>query len=186
MTVTQTQTRDQLPEAGEWQLDTAHTTVGFVARHLMVSKVRGHFGSYTGSIVIGEDPADSSVNVTIDASSITTGDEKRDEHLRSADFFDVASHPAITFRSTKLSGAGEDWKVEGELTIRGITKPVVLDVELGGSTTNPWGAQVAAFSASTEIDREEWGLTWNAPLEAGGVLVSKKIKIEIETELNKS
>jgi len=175
-----------VPEVGEYELDKAHTSVEFVARHLMISKVRGRFNDYAGVINIAETPEDSSVVVTIDAGSVTTGDLQRDEHLRSPDFFDVGTYPSITFRSTKVDQVkGGDWKVTGDLTVRDVTKPVVLDVEFEGSYPTPWGTTPVGFSASTELDREDFGLTWNQALEAGGVLVGKKIRIELSVEANR-
>jgi polyisoprenoid-binding protein YceI len=175
-----------VPESGEYELDKAHTSVEFVARHMMISKVRGRFNDYAGVINIADRPEDSSVVVTIDAGSVTTGDLKRDEHLSSPDFFDVGTYPHIVFRSTKVEQAkGGDWKVSGDLTVRDVTKPVVLDVEFEGSHATPWGTAPVGFSASTELDREEFGLTWNQALETGGVLVGKKIRIELSVEANK-
>ncbi|MGH3373082.1 MAG: YceI family protein, partial [Nocardioidaceae bacterium] len=179
--------RDQLPAAGTWVLDTVHTNVGFVGRHMMVSRVRGHFSRYAATVEIAETPEDSSLLVSIDAASVDTGNGDRDNHLRSPDFLDVEQFPTIDFRSTSVTDAGDGhWKVTGDLTIRDVTRPVVLDVEFGGQATNPWGTPVAAFSATAEVDREDWGLTWNAALETGGFLVGKRIRLEIETELNPS
>jgi polyisoprenoid-binding protein YceI len=152
----------------------------------MVTKVRGAFESYTGTIDVAEPIEDSSVKVEIDAASITTGTADRDGHLRSGDFLDVENHPTLTFTSTAVRRDGGDFKVDGGLTIAGVTKPVTLDVEFDGEATDPWGNTKAGFTASTTINREDWGLTWNAALEGGGVLVSKEIKIEIETEAGKS
>jgi polyisoprenoid-binding protein YceI len=175
-----------IPEAGVFDLDVAHSTVSFSVRHLMVSKTRGRFGAFAGAVTVGEDPLASSVEVTIDPASITTGDATRDDHLRSADFFDVEQFPEITFRSTRVADHhGDRFRLEGELTVRGITRPVVLDVVLEGIATSPWGTQAVGFSASTEIDREAFGLTWNQPLETGGVLVGKTVKVEIEAEINR-
>jgi polyisoprenoid-binding protein YceI len=172
-----------VPAAGTYDLDLSHSTVGFVARHLMISKVRGHFSDFSGVIQIADRPEDSSVEVTIDAASITTNDEQRDGHLRSADFFEIDQHPQLTFKSTGVEAVkGDHWKVTGDLTVRGVTKPVVLDVEFEGAQTDPWGGARIGFSASTEIDREDWGLTWNQALETGGVLVGKKIKIDLGVE----
>ena len=186
-TTTSSAVRDQLPGAGTWALDAAHSRVGFVARHMMVSKVRGHFARYQASVDIAEVPEDSSLAVSIEAASIDTGARDRDTHLRSPDFLDVERYPTIDFRSTRVEDAGNGtWKVTGDLTIRDQTHPVTLDVEFDGKGVNPWGAEVAAFSASTEIDREQWGLTWNAALETGGVLVGRKVRLELETELNRS
>jgi polyisoprenoid-binding protein YceI len=172
-----------IPEAGTFNLDAAHTTVGFVARHLMVSKVRGSFGEVSGAIVIGEDPLASSVEVSIKADSISTGQADRDTHLRSADFLDVETHPELTFKSTKVVAAGgNEFTLVGDLTARGVTREVELAVEFEGLAKSPWGQEVIGFTATTEIDREAFGMTWNAALETGGVLVGKKIKIEIEAE----
>jgi polyisoprenoid-binding protein YceI len=173
-----------VPAAGTWTIDPAHSAVSFVTRHLMVSKVRGHFNEYNADLLIAERPEDSKVDVTISAASVDTGDEGRDGHLRSADFFDVETYPKITFRTLSVEPKGdEDWLVHGELTVRNVTKPVDLDVEFAGVTEDPWGNTRAGFSATTEIDREDFGLTWNQPLAGGGVLVGKRIKLEIEVEL---
>jgi polyisoprenoid-binding protein YceI len=172
-----------IPEAGTFALDAAHTTVGFVARHLMVSKVRGSFGEVAGTIVIGEDPLASSVEVSIKADSITTGQADRDAHLRSADFLDIEKHPELTFASTRVvPQGGNEFTVVGNLAINGVSREVELAVEFEGVAKSPWGQEVIGFAATTEIDREEFGITWNAALETGGVLVGKKIKIEIEAE----
>ena len=173
----------QLPSAGTYELDRSHTNVGFSARHLMVSKVRGRFTDFSGTIVVADKPEDSSVEVTIQAASVDTRDEQRDGHLRGADFFDVEEHPTLHFVSTKVEqGKGDRWNVTGDLTIHGKTNPVLLGVDFNGLTTSPWGKAVIGFEASTNVDREDWGLTWNAALEAGGVVVSKKIKIELDVE----
>jgi polyisoprenoid-binding protein YceI len=172
-----------IPETGTFTLDPAHTTVGFVARHLMVSKVRGSFGEVSGTIVIGEDPLASSVEVSIKTDSISTGQADRDTHLRSADFLDVEAHPEMIFKSTKvIPVGGNDFTVVGNLTVHGVTNEVQLAVEFEGIAKSPWGQEVIGFSASGEIDREAFGMTWNAALETGGVLVAKKIKLEIEAE----
>jgi polyisoprenoid-binding protein YceI len=191
MTDTQTQgtrTYDgvEIPEAGVFDLDVAHSVVGFSVRHLMVSKTRGRFGSFSGTVDVAENPLDSSVEVTIDPTSISTGDVKRDEHLRGADFFDVEQFPAITFASTRvLDHHGDRFRLEGDLTVHGVTRSVVLDATLEGVATSPWGTQAVGFSASTEIDREAFGLNWNQALETGGVLVGKTVKVEIEAEINR-
>ncbi len=172
-----------LPAAGTWEIDASHSAASFTVRHLMVAKVRGRFGTFAGSLTIAEVPDDSTASVTIDAASIDTRDEARDAHLRSADFFDVEHHPQLTFVSTGLNRTGATtFELPGELTIRGVTKPVVLDAEYQGTTLDPWGKARAVFNARTEIDREDWGLLWNVALETGGVLVGKTIKIEIEIE----
>jgi len=176
----------EIPEPGTFDLDVAHSTVGFTVRHLMVSKTRGSFGTFSGSVVVGEDPYQSSVEVTIDPTSISTGDAKRDEHLRSADFFDAEQFPEITFSSTKVRDhKGDRFVLEGDLTVHGVTRPVVLDAVIEGIATSPWGTQAVGFSATTEFDREAFGLTWNQTLETGGVLVGKTVKVEIEAEINR-
>jgi polyisoprenoid-binding protein YceI len=173
----------EVPLAGTYTLDKSHSTVGFVVRHLMVSKVRGSFGDFEGTIVVGEEPSQSSVTATIRTATVDTRDEQRDGHLKSPDFFDVEKFPAMTFTSTKVVPVrGSDWKVEGDLTIRGVTKPVVLDVEFNGAGGDPYGGKRFGFSATTEIDRDEFGMTFNMALETGGVMVSKNVKIEIEGE----
>jgi polyisoprenoid-binding protein YceI len=172
-----------IPTPGTFALDPAHTRVGFVARHLMVSKVRGSFTQVSGEITVAEDPLASSVTVHIPAASIDTGVADRDTHLRSGDFLEVEKYPELTFRSTRVTEPnGNGFTLVGELTIRDVTREVTLDVEFEGVATSPWGQEVVGFSASAEIDREEFGITWNQALEAGGVLVGKKVKIEIEAE----
>lgn len=172
-----------VPAAGKWNLDPSHSGVGFTVRHLMVSKVRGSFSDYSTDIEIGDRPEDSRVDVTIQTASITTGDEQRDGHLTSPDFLDVAAYPTMTFRTLSVEPTSEDeWDIHGELTVRDVTRPVTLAVEFAGVSRDPWGNTRAGFSASTELDREDFGLTWNQALESGGVLVGKKVKIEIEVE----
>jgi polyisoprenoid-binding protein YceI len=172
-----------IPAAGTYVLDAAHKRVGFVARHLMVSKVRGQFAEATATITVGEDPLQSSVTASITTASIETGQVDRDNHLRSGDFFEAEKYPTIEFKSTGIkSHAGAEFILDGELTIKGVTKPVELVVEFEGATTSPYGQSVFGFSAHTEIDREDWGLTYNMVLESGGVMIGKKIKIEIEGE----
>ncbi|MEX0667365.1 MAG: YceI family protein [Acidimicrobiia bacterium] len=177
-----TTTQINLP-VGTWAFDKTHTALTFIARHMMVTKVRGHFPAFDGSVEVAENPADSKVNVIIEAASVTTGAPDRDAHLISPDFFDVGNFPTIKFVSTEFSQANGQWLMTGDLTIKDVTRPVTLDVTFEGTNTNPWGKTVAGFSASTEVDREDWGLTWNLALETGGVLLSKKVKLEIETEL---
>ncbi len=171
-----------VPAAGTWQLDLAHTTVEFVARHLMVTKVRGGFSDVSGTIEVGDEPLDSSVSVTIPAGTVTTGAADRDGHLVSPDFFDVENYPEMTFVSTGVRSNGDAWILDGDLTIKGVTRPVALDFEFLGLIDDPWGNAKAAFSASTEITREDWGLNWNVALESGGFLVSKTVTIEIEIQ----
>ncbi|WP_446217638.1 YceI family protein [Micromonospora sp. IBHARD004] len=172
-----------IPAAGTYLLDAAHKRVGFVARHMMVSKVRGEFADATATITIAEDPMESSVTATIQAASIHTAMADRDAHLRSGDFLDVEKFPTLEFRSTGVkSRNGNEFILAGELTIKDVTRPVELEVEFEGVGRSPFGQDIFGFSASTEIDREAFGLTWNVALETGGVLVGKKIKIEIEGE----
>jgi polyisoprenoid-binding protein YceI len=173
----------QIPAAGTYQLDAAHKRVGFVVRHLMVSKVRGNFAEADATITIAEDPLQSSVTASIVTASVQTGNVDRDNHLRTGDFFEAEKYPTLTFRSTGIkSHAGAEFVLDGELTIKDVTKPVELVVEFEGATTSPYGQQVFGFSATTEIDREDWGLTYNMALESGGVMIGKKVKIEIEGE----
>jgi polyisoprenoid-binding protein YceI len=172
-----------LPPAGTWALDTTHTEAAFTARHLMVTKVRGRFAVSGGAVTIAENPLESSVEATLDVASVHSGDAGRDQHLLSADFFDVENYPTITFRSTKVTAAGDgEYKLTGELTIKDVTRPVTLDLEYLGTIDSPFGDTRAGFSASTEISRKDWGLDFNMALEAGGVVVSDKIKINIDAE----
>lgn len=172
-----------IPTAGTFALDPTHTRVGFVARHLMVSKVRGNFTEVSGEINVAEDPLASSVTVRIPATSINTSVGDRDGHLRGADFLDVEKYPELIFRSTRMTKpSGEKFQLIGELTIRDVTREVTLDVEFEGLAKSPWGQEVIGFNATAEIDREEFGITWNQALETGGVLIGKKVKIEIEAE----
>ncbi|MGD0983362.1 MAG: YceI family protein [Acidimicrobiales bacterium] len=172
-----------LPTTGTFVLDKSHTQIGFVARHLMVSKVRGRFTDYEGTIVVADDPSESSVEVVIQAASIDTNDASRDNHVRTNDFLAVEEFPTLAFRSTKveLSPRGA-WKVNGDLTVRGVTRPIVLDVEFEGVIQDPWGNQRLGFTASGEIDRNDFGVSFNAALETGGFVVSPKVKLEIEAE----
>lgn len=172
----------EVPAPGKWEFDPAHTIVGFSARHLVVTRVRGRFTEFTGSIHVAEQPEDSSVEVEISTASINTEVPDRDAHLRSPDFLDVENHPTITFRSTSIRPEGESWIVTGDLTILEETHPVDLTMNFLGVVTDPWGNAKAAFTAEGELVREDWGVTWNVPLEGGGLLVSKKIQLEIEAQ----
>ncbi len=183
MSATRTLDDIQAPAAGIWAIDPTHTTVEFIGRHLVFTKVRGRFTGVSGAVTVADDPDASSVEITLDATSITTGTPDRDAHLKSADFFDVDSYPVISFKSSSVEWKGHEGTVTGDLTVRGVSKPITLDVELTGVVTDPWGGDRAVFSASGEVDREDWGLVWNMALESGGVLVSKKIRFEIETEI---
>ncbi|MCA9952263.1 MAG: YceI family protein [Anaerolineales bacterium] len=168
-----------------WQIDPAHSSIQFTVRHMMISKVRGNFEKFSGTIDFTEEnPANSTVSVEIDAASINTREEQRDGHLKSPDFLNVAEFPTLTFKSTRVEPSSSDeGKLIGDLTIRDITKEVVLDVEYVGKAKSPWGTTSAGFSGSTTINRTDWGLTWNQTLETGGILVGDKIKIDIELEL---
>jgi polyisoprenoid-binding protein YceI len=172
-----------IPVAGTYELDANHKRVGFVVRHLMVSKVRGEFGQATATITVGEDPLQSSVTATIQASSFDSGQEQRDGHVKSPDFLDAEQFPTLEYRSTGVKSIdGAEILLNGELTIKGVTQPVDLKVELEGVGRSPYGQDVFGFSATTEIDREAFGLTYNMALETGGVMIGKSIKIEIEGE----
>ncbi len=174
-----------VPEVGTWEVDPSHASFEFVARHLM-AKVRGKFSGVSGVATVAERPEDSTLEVEIDASTVDTGDQTRDGHLRSNDFFGTEKHPTIAFRSTGVRpGAGENkWLVDGDLTIRGVTRPITVEVEFLGGAIDPWGNQRIGFSGVVpEVDREDWGLTWNTPLETGGFLLSKSVRLEIEAEL---
>ena len=168
--------------AGTWDIDAAHSTVGFAVRHMMVSKVRGYFTQFSGEIVTAEDPAQSSVSATIDMDSIDTRQEQRDAHIRSADFFDVGNHTVMTFRSTGVVADGDDWAVQGDLTIKGITKPVTLALELNGFGPDADGGTRAGFSARTSISRKAFGVDIDLPMDGGGVVVGDKIEVELEIE----
>ena len=167
--------------AGTWELDPVHSSIGFVARHLMVSKVRGHFGKFQAQIVTAANPLESSATATVDMSSIETGNEMRDNDLRSSNFFDAATHPQMTFASTGIRSEGGHLFVDGDLTIRGVTRPVSLTIEVNGFGPDPYGGTRAGFSAHGEINRNDFGVSFNAPIP-GGVMVSEKIQIEIEAE----
>jgi polyisoprenoid-binding protein YceI len=182
-TLTRTVDGRSVPAAGRYQLDPNHSEVGFIARHLVVTKVRGRFERYDVDLTVADRVEDSTLEVRLDAASITTGNPDRDAHLRSADFFDVENHPQLMFRSTGVRNvSGDTWNVDGDLEIRGTSRPVTLSVEFHGEMTDPYGNAKLLATASTEINREDWGLTWNAVLETGSVVVSKKIQIEIEVQ----
>lgn len=166
---------------GTWNLDVAHTRLGFSAKHAMVTTVRGAFLDFEGSLRLdGDQPANSSAEVTIQAASFNSGNEQRDNHVRGADFLDVENHPTLTFRSTQVRTTGDEFVLVGDLTIRGTTRPVEIAVELEGAEKDPFGNQRIGFSAETTISRKEFGLTWNVPLDGGGILVSDKVKITLD------
>jgi polyisoprenoid-binding protein YceI len=176
----------EIPVAGAWVIDPGHAEVGFIGRHFMMTKVRGRFTDVTGVVRLADDPIDSTVEVEIGMASVSSGSRERDDHLRSVDFFDVERFSRASFASRSLTWAGRRAVVSGDLTIIGVTRPAVLEVDYLGAVRDPWGGQRAVFSASTEVNREDWGLTWNVALEAGGVMVSKKVRIEIEVETVRS
>jgi len=172
-----------VPPAGTWVIDPAHSSFEFVARHLM-AKVRGRFATFSGTAEIAEVPEQSSVHVELETASVDTREPTRDGHLKSPDFFDVEHYPKITFQSTAVRPGDEGvWKVDGDLTIRDVTRPVTFDLEFLGLGTDPWGNVRSGFSAATTVNREDWGLTWNAALETGGFLLAKEVRLEVETEL---
>jgi polyisoprenoid-binding protein YceI len=171
----------ELPAPGDYVIDQAHTVVSFVARHMMVSKVRGYFREFSGTIHVAEDPLQSWAELAIKADSVDTGTEMRDNHLRSRDFLVSEEHPELIFRTVTIEpGEGARFRAHGELTVAGLTRPLSLDVEYEGAIPDMSGGTRIAFSASTEIDREEFGITWNQALETGGVLVGRKVKIELD------
>lgn len=174
-------TKTTIP-AGIWNIDPTHSTVGFVARHLVISKVRGSFRSFSGAITVGEQQLESSVTASIDMASVDTSDEGRDGHIKGEDFFDVAKFPMMAFASTKMTQDGDEFEVIGDLTIKGVTRSVVLDLQFNGTSKDPWGGTRAGFNAETEINRKDFGLEWNVVLETGGVLVGEKIKIELDIQ----
>jgi polyisoprenoid-binding protein YceI len=174
----------EAPVPGTWVFDPAHTKLSAIGRHMMITKVRGHFRDVSGVIHVGERPEDSSVEVTIAAASIDTGVERRDDHMRSADFMDVEQFPTITFRSTHIERVdGPRFKVTGDLTIHGVSRPITLDVEYLGVQKAPWGDDIRiGFTASGVFEREAFGMTWNAALETGGILVSKTFELELDVQ----
>ncbi len=171
-----------LPAPGVWDIDPGHTDLAFVGRHFMVTKVRGRFTDVTGRVVIAPQMSDSSVEVTIGMASVESGSADRDDHIRSADLFDVERYPTATFVSRSVDWSGTSGTVHGDLTIHGVTRRVPLIVSFEGYVPDPWGGHRAIFSARTAVNREEFGITWNMALEAGGLLVSKDVRIEIELE----
>src|SRR5437016_2714031 len=174
-----------IPPAGRYELDQVHTVIGFVARH-MLSKVRGQFTEFSGAIEVGQSPQDSHVEVQVKTGSITTHTEKRDQHLMSGDFLEIEKHPVLTFTSTALRPAGgTSFELDGDLTIKDITRPVILSGEFLGWGPDMQGKPMLAASARTMIDREDWGMTWNMAVETGGFLVGKKVDLEIEVEAHR-
>jgi polyisoprenoid-binding protein YceI len=178
-TATQTTT---LP-AGIWNVDLSHSGIEFSVRHLMISKVKGSFKTFSGTVTVPEDPFQAAINVSIDPNSIDTGDAARDQHLRSADFFEVEKYPVAEYRSTGVRADGDDYVVDGELTLHGVTRPVALNLEFTGVGGDPWGNTRAGFAATAEINRRDFGIDITMPLETGGVVVGDKIKLSIDAEL---
>ncbi|HUP27981.1 MAG TPA: YceI family protein [Chloroflexia bacterium] len=175
-------------KATTWKIDAGHTTVEFVAKHMMITSVRGRFPDVEGTIAFDEENiANSSVEATIQVATVTSGSEQRDTHLRTGDFFLADEYPTMTFKSTRIEPKGNDeYKVTGDLTIRGVTREVTLDTTIEGRSVSPWGTEAIGFSATVTINRKDFGLNWNVALETGGVLVSEKIKIELNIEAVKN
>jgi polyisoprenoid-binding protein YceI len=178
---------------GTWTVDPSHSTVGFVARHLMITKVRGRFTDFSGSLEIAPDPLQSHVEATVNLASVDTGDAGRDAHLRSADFFDVdassktaGGSPTMTFHSTGIKDDDGDYTLFGDLTVNGVTRQVEFDLEFDGVSPDPWGGTRAAFTATTEISRKDFGLEWNVALETGGALVGDKVKVQLDIQAVKA
>jgi polyisoprenoid-binding protein YceI len=186
MTTTLTADTEQL--TGTYTIDPSHSRVGFVARHAMVSKVRGGFNDFAGTFTVdGANPSASSAELTIEATSIDTRNADRDAHLKSNDFFAMDTHPQLHFVSTAVEQVSEtDYRVTGELTLRGVTKPVTIDLEYTGAAIDPWGNLRVGFEGSTQVNRKDWGVSWNTTLEAGGVLVSEKVTLEFEISATKN
>ncbi len=177
-------TADQIPgyRAGTWTIDPTHTEVGFSVRHLAISKVKGKFENFGGTIVTGENPLDSKVEATVEVASINTNQKDRDNHLRTNDFFAAEEFPEFTFKSTGVRAEGGDFKVDGDLTLRGVTKPVSFDFELGGFGQDAYGNYKVGFTATTAVKREDFGIQWNAPLETGGLLLGSDVTITLDVQ----
>jgi polyisoprenoid-binding protein YceI len=188
MTVTAQTVETGIPgyEAGTWTIDPVHSEVGFSVRHMMVSKVRGRFTKFSGEIVTADDPARSSVTAEIDLSSISTGQEQRDAHIRSADFFEVETYPTMTYRSTGIKVEDGEYVLEGELSLKGVTRSVALHLEPNGFGPDPYGGVRAGFTATGEINRSDFNVSFNAPLANGGVVVGEKIQLQLEIEAVKA
>jgi polyisoprenoid-binding protein YceI len=170
---------------GVWNVDPAHSNLSFTVKHLMISKVRGSFSVFSGTVTVPDDRLASTVEVSIDPSSINTGDEGRDGHLQTNDFFAVEEFPTWSFVSTGITAKGSDYVLTGDLSMRGVTKPVELSVEFEGVGTDPWGSTKAGFTAEGEINRKDWGIEYNAALETGGVLIGEKVKLQLDVQLAK-
>jgi polyisoprenoid-binding protein YceI len=172
--------------AGTWTLDPTHTRIGFVARHMMVTKVRGSFRDFSAEVEIAEDPLASQLRAEVQMASIDTGNADRDGHLRTNDFFDVEQHPTMQLVASGFESSGDSYVMHADLTIKGVTNPVDFELELDGVGQDPWGGTRAGFTATATINRKDWGIEWNAPLETGGVLVGEKVRIELDVQLVKT
>ena len=168
--------------AGTWNVDPVHSEVSFVVRHMMVSKVRGRFDTFSATVVTADDPLKSTVTASVDLNSVNTGAPDRDNHVRSADFFHIEQHPTMTFQSTGVRQHGDDFLLDGDLNLRGVTKPVTFKLEVNGFGPDAYGGTRAGFSATTEINRNDWGVSYNGPIPGGGVAVSEKVTINLEIE----
>ncbi len=168
--------------AGTWEIDASHSEVAFSVRHMMLSKVRGRFGTFTGTITTGDTPEQSSVAADIELSSITTGNDQRDGHVRSPEFFDTVNHPQMTFRSTSVRPEGDHWVISGDLSLKGVTRPVELRTELLGIGPDAFGGTRAGFAATTAINRHDFGVSWNAAIEGGGVVVGDRVDITLDIQ----
>ena len=179
-----TVTVEQIPgyRVGTWAIDPTHTEVGFSVRHLAISKVKGKFERFSGTLTTAENPLDSSVTATVEVASINTNQADRDGHLRTNDFFAVEQYPEFTFTSTGVRQEGSNFKVDGDLTLRGVTKPVTFDLEFGGFGTDAYGNYKAGFTATTVVKREDYGIQWNAPLETGGLLLGSDVTITLDVQ----
>jgi polyisoprenoid-binding protein YceI len=188
MTVTAASTETTIPgyEAATWNIDPVHSEVGFSVRHMMVSKVRGRFTTFSGQLVTGDDPAASSVTAEIDLSSIDTGNEQRDGHIKSADFFEVETYPTMTYKSTGIRVEDGEYVLDGDLTLKGVTKNVPLRLELNGFGQDPYGGYRAGFTATGELNRSDFNVSFNAPMQNGGVVVGDKITLHLEIEAVKA
>jgi polyisoprenoid-binding protein YceI len=183
LSILRTHDNREVPVAGNYEIDPAHTSVEFVGRHLMITKVRGRFPVVSGTITIADEPEHSHVEVEIEVASLDTGNADRDGHLRSPDFFNSDQFPTIRFVSTKVeAGRSGTWTLTGDLTVRDVTRPVTLEVDFDGAGASPAGDERISFSGAADVNREDWGLTWNMALETGGVLVGKKARIELNVQ----
>lgn len=167
---------------GTWNIDKAHSTIGFMARHLMITKVRGRFTDFSGSIIVADDPLKSSVEATVQVASVSTGDANRDGHLKTGDFFDLEKYPTMSFVSTAITAKGGDYALTGNLTVKDVTKRVTFDLEFDGVSPDPWGGTRTSFTATTDINRSDWGVEFNMVLETGGVVISDKIQLTLDVQ----